>query len=261
VPNQRSGASCRDFSAPFADGVGSGLGEDGGVTPEVPVTIARETSPRGEVVLRRRGRHLELIVNGAFAMDTVDTSTEEALARIALETVAMPSAVLVGGLGLGFTARAVLADHRVGRLDVVELEQPLVAWAQGALSPSLVPELGHLEDDTRCRLWSADVAAVLAGTAGPSGPWDLVLLDVDNGPDFLLHEGNAGLYAVSGLRAALAQVAPGGALVVWSSHRSPRLMEALATVADEAGGPATERILPVEREGRRLEYALYTVAL
>lgn len=231
------------------------------MTPEVPATIARETGPRGEVVLRRRGPHLELIVNGTFAMDTVDTSTEVALARVALEHVARPTAVLVAGLGLGFTARAVLADPRVGRLDVVELEEPLVAWARGALDPTLVPELAHLENDARCRLWSADVAAVLAGTEGASGPWDLILLDVDNGPDFLLHEGNAGLYAVAGLRAALAQVAPGGALVVWSSHRSPRLMEALAAVAHEQGGVATERILPVEREGRRLEYALYTVTL
>lgn len=229
--------------------------------PEVPVTIAREAGPRGEVVLRRRGPHLELVVNGTFAMDTVDTSTEVALARVALENVARPAAVLVGGLGLGFTARAVLADSRVERLDVVELEQPLVAWARGALDPTLVPELAHLEDDARCRLWPADVTAVLAGTESPTGPWDLVLLDVDNGPDFLLHAGNAGLYAVAGLRAALAQVAPGGALVVWSSHRSPRLMEALAAVAHESGGAVTERVLPVEREGRTLEYALYTAVL
>lgn len=231
------------------------------MTPDVPVTIARETGPRGEVVLRRRGPHLELVVNGTFAMDTVDTSTEVALARVALENVARPAAVLVAGLGLGFTARAALADPRVRRLDVVELEEPLVAWARGALDPRLVPELAHIEDDARVRLWQADIADVLAGTEAPPGPWDLLLLDVDNGPDFLLHEGNAGLYAVAGLRAALAQVATGGALVVWSSHRSPRLMEALTAAADEAGGAATERVLPVEREGRRLEYALYTVAL
>ncbi len=227
--------------------------------PDHLVTIARGGGPRGEVALRRRGAHLELIVNGAFAMDTADTSTEVALARLALDQVARPRAVLVGGLGLGFTARAVLADLRVERLDVVEIEEHLVHWARGAVDPALAPELAHLEDDRRCRLWTADVADVLTGAAAPSGPWDMVLLDVDNGPDFLLHESNARLYAVEGLSAAISNVAAGGALVVWSSHRAPGLLQALAAVADEAGGSASERVLQVRREGRDLAYALYTL--
>lgn len=231
----------------------------GPVVPDPPVTVARAEGPRGEVALRRRGPHLELVVNGAFAMDTVDTSSEVALARLALEQVARPAAVLVGGLGLGFTARAVLADPRVERLDVVEVEDHLVDWARGAVEPALVPELAHLEDDPRCRLWATDVAAVLAGTVPPAGPWDVVLLDVDNGPDFLLHEPNARLYAVEGLRAALTQVRGGGALLVWSSHRAPRLLENLALTAREAGGSAEEHLLRVEREGRCLDYVLYVL--
>jgi spermidine synthase len=215
-------------------------------------TVARAATPHGEVALRRRGDVLELVVNGAFAMDTVDTSTEVELARAALSDE-RPHRVLVGGLGLGFTARAVLADARVARIDVVELAAPLVDWARARL----VPELAGLEDDGRCRLWVGDVADALTGAGGPAGPWDLVLLDVDNGPDFLVHVRNERLYAEAGLAAASRCLAPGGRLVIWSSHPAPDLLARLEAVAARTGGAAGERLLQVEREARAFEYALY----
>ena len=156
------------------------------------VTLARADTPHGEVALRRRGAVLELVVDGAFAMDTVDTSTEVALAERALRRHRSPHRVLVGGLGLGMTARAVLADPRVRHADVVELAPPLVGWARSGL----VPELAGLEGE-RCTLHVADVLDVLARRRAPRGPWDVVLLDVDNGPDFLVHASNAPLYAAA----------------------------------------------------------------
>jgi spermidine synthase len=217
------------------------------------VTLARETTPDGEVALRRRGTVLELVVDGAFAMDTVDVSTERLLARRALDRHRAPARVLVGGLGLGVTTREVLADRRVGRVDVVELAAPLVRWSR----ERLVPELAGLESG-RCRLHVADVADVLAGTAGPSGPWDVVLLDVDNGPGFLVHAANSALYEAPALAAARAALEPGGVLLVWSSHLAPALLEALTSVAG-SGDAVAEEVLPVAREGRALEYALYTL--
>ncbi|MGG5259527.1 spermidine synthase [Phycicoccus avicenniae] len=216
-----------------------------------PVMLGREDTPSGEVALRRRGDVLELVVDGAFAMDTVDTSTEVLLATEALRRHPAPARVLVGGLGLGFTARAVLGDTRVGRVDVVELAAPLVRWARAGLAP----ELADLEGE-RCRLHVADVAAVLRGEGGPTGPWDVVLLDVDNGPDFLVHAGNAGLYAPAGLAASREALAPGGLLVVWSSHVAPALLAALHAVAGP-GDTVLETVLPVVRDGRSLDYALY----
>jgi spermidine synthase len=221
------------------------------------VTVAREQTPSGEVALRRRGAVLELVVNGGFAMDTVDPSTEAALAAEALACHPAPARVLVAGLGLGFTTRAVLADPRVARVDVVELAAPIIRWAR----QSLVSELAGLEDDGRCRLHVGDVADVLtprAGRAGPRGPWDLVLLDVDNGPDFLLHQGNARLYVAGGLRSARAQLAPGGVLAVWSSHVSPALLSAMEQAA-EPRETVTEHVVVVTRGGRRLDYALYSL--
>ena len=90
------------------------------------VEIARAESERGELVLRERrdeaaAASLELRVNGVFVMDTLETSTERALASAALELVADPRAVVVGGLGLGFTMHEVLADARVEKCAVVEI--------------------------------------------------------------------------------------------------------------------------------------------
>jgi spermidine synthase len=205
-------------------------------------------------VLRRRGPVLELVVDGAFAMDTVDTSTEVALAQRALARHPSPRRVLVGGLGLGMTTRAVLADPRVARTDVVELAAPLVEWSRAGL----VPELAGLEDG-RCLLHVADVGDVLAGRVGPRGPWDVVLLDVDNGPVFLVHSSNAPLYAPPGLAEARSALAPGGLLVVWSSHVAPSLLAALREVA-HGGDEVAEDVVEVQREGRALRYALYSLA-
>jgi len=223
--------------------------------PAEVVTVARAQTPHGEVALRRRGEVLELVVDGTFAMDTVDTSTEVALAQRALGQHRSPQHVLVGGLGLGMTARAVLADPRVRHVDVVELAAPLVRWARDGL----VPELAGLEGE-RCTLHVADVLDVLAGTAPPQGPWDAVLLDVDNGPDFLVHPSNAPLYTASGLAAARSVLRPAGLLVVWSSHLAPGLLAALSEAARD-GDEVTEDVVPVEREGRSFRYALYCLAL
>lgn len=217
-------------------------------------TIVSATTPRGEIALRERpdpsgsGVVHELVVAGVFAMDSLDTSTEVALAQEALARVDSPDRVLVGGLGLGFTTWQVLKDKRVRHVDVVEIEEDLVGWARLALAPTL----GLVARHPRVTIHSGDVDRVLHGEADPAGPWDLVLLDVDNGPSFLVHEGNERLYRAEALRAALSRVAPGGVLAIWAAQREPALLDTLESLS-----PTDEVLLEVEREGRRLEYALY----
>ena len=166
---------------------------------------------------------LELVVDGAFAMDTVDTSTEVALAERALRRHPAPHRVLVGGLGLGMTTRAVLADPRVRHTDVVELagaagrRGPARGW-----SPSWRDSRGSGAPCT-----SPTCSTCSPAGSAPRGPWDVVLLDVDNGPDFLVHASNAPLYEPAGLAAARSVLRPGGLLVVWSSHLAPALHAAL----------------------------------
>ena len=207
-------------------------------------TIARADSAAGEVALRRRGPHTELIVGGRFVMDTVETSTETELAQIPLTRHHDPRRVLIGGLGLGFTTEAVLADPRVEAVTVVDIVAPLLDWARAGLLPV---DLG----DRRLRLRCADIADVLQTSAGE---WDLILLDVDNGPGFLVREENAGLYARAGLSMTAAALAPGGTLAIWSSHRAPDL---LATLRSLDVGTAEEVVREVRREGRCFDYAVY----
>jgi spermidine synthase len=209
----------------------------------------------GELVLRRRpgaGPHgrdvLELVVDGVFAMDTIDVSTELQLASETLRRLAGDHwRVVVGGLGLGFTLRELLADQRVAAVSVVELEPALVQWVRDGL---VEPAAGIL-DDPRVEVVLADVGAYLSGR--PAGSVDAVLLDVDNGPDFLVHPTNSALYQPRSLSRILGRLRPGGVLAVWSAGPAPALSDALAA----AGRSVDEVSLTVPREGRVLDYVLY----
>lgn len=225
---------------------------------ERPEVIARDSTPRGDVVLRRRtpgtssrdgsaAPVIELIVNGAFVMDTVDTSTERLLATVALERVPEPTTVIVGGLGLGFTVQALLGDARVRRIDVIELEPALVQW----VGEGLVPETAGVLADSRVRPHVADVKDWLPGR--PDAEADAILLDVDNGPGFLVHQANALIYERPFLAELARVLRPGGAVVVWSSARARTLHRLL----ERQFGACAEIHRVVHREGRSLDYYLY----
>ncbi|MCW2617352.1 MAG: hypothetical protein JWR28_501 [Modestobacter sp.] len=214
--------------------------------------LGRAAGAHGEVTLRRRtgpdgAEVTELIVDGVFAMDDVDTSTEQALATETLRRCPGEGLrVLVGGLGLGWTAATVLAEPRVAAVDVAELQPALVGWAADGLLPGL-PALPA----ERLTLHVADVAVHLAGARRN---WDAVLLDVDNGPAFLVHHSNAGLYEEAGLATALAALRPGGVLAIWSSDPVPELADRLAALPGTAD--VEHLLLPVQRDGRRFDYAI-----
>jgi spermidine synthase len=216
------------------------------------VEVARAESARGELVLRERRDEgapavLELRANGVFVMDTLETSTEQALATAALALVEDPRAVVVGGLGLGFTMHEVLADRRVERCAVVEIEEALVGW----MRDGTVPHGPALLADERASIVVSDVALAMA-EARPAS-YDLVLLDVDNGPGYLVHDVNARLYEPAFLAAARTALRPGGALVVWSAAVAPELEASLKTVF----GNAEARPLEVRLQDRDEQYWLY----
>lgn len=216
------------------------------------VEIARTESERGELVLRERREDtappvVELRANGIFVMDTLETSSERALATAALATVTDPRDVLVGGLGLGFTMHEVLADARVESCTVVEIEGALVGW----MRDGAIPHGPAMLADARLSLTVADVAVAL--DEAPEAAYDLILLDVDNGPGYLVHEKNAALYRVDLLRLARAALRDGGRLVVWSADRAPALLDALREVFDNG----EETSYDVRLQGRAEEYLLY----
>lgn len=215
--------------------------------------VARAESPRGEVVLRERRRDgapsvTELRVNGTYVMDTLETGSERALAALALEQVADPRSVLVGGLGLGFTAREVLSDVRVERLVVVEIEEALVGW----LRDGTIPGGRELLADRRLNVVESDIATAVE-EAGSGTTYDLVLLDVDNGPDQLVHLENAAVYQEPFLSRLRDLLTPDGVVAVWSAHRAP----ALEATMDRVFG-SCRRIPHAVRLGEREEeYTLY----
>ena len=210
--------------------------------------VARAESERGEIVLLRRDTGaLELRVNGVFVMDTVETSTEQALAEAALAVVDEPRAVLVGGLGLGFTAHAVLADPRVEKVAVVEIEDAIVGW----MRDGTVPHGPAFLADERLTIVVADVRAAVAEATPAS--YDLVLLDVDNGPGYLVHDSNAEVYAVPFLRQLHDLLRPGGALVVWSAAPDRALGEAV----EQVFGAVAPVPFDVQLQGRAEQYWLY----
>ncbi|CAB4964058.1 unannotated protein [freshwater metagenome] len=215
------------------------------------VEIARAETERGEVVLRRRTSDsaadvLELRVNGVFVMDTLETTSEIELAAQALALVEQPSSVLIGGLGLGFTLQRVLADPRVERAVVVEIEEVLVRW----MRDGTVPHGPAVLADTRATVLNADITMAIAEARST---YDLVLLDVDNGPGYLVHDGNESVYQAEFLTRCRELLSPGGVLVVWSASASPELL----TVLREVFGTAEEQAHHVLLQDRPEDYFLY----
>jgi spermidine synthase len=217
--------------------------------------VARVETERGEIVLRERSAEvppaLELRVNGVFVMDTRETSTERALALHALELVERPARVLVAGLGLGFTMHEVLTDSRVEQVTVVEIEPDLVGW----MRDGTIPHGPQFLADERLTVTVADVATALDETAEAS--YDLVLLDVDNGPGHLVYDANAAVYREPFLARCREVIARDGALVVWSADEAPELDRALRSVF----GDATALAFDVALQGRDEQYWLHVARL
>ena len=139
--------------------------------------------------------------------------------------------LLIGGYGMGFTLRA--AQEVLGakaELVVAELVPEIIEWARGPMA-----ELADgCLDDPRVRLIMGDVGSVIDGAAAD---FDAILLDVDNGPDGVVRDGNNSLYSASGLRAARRALTPGGVLAVWSAAPDPAFTRRL-----EKNGFAVEEI-------------------
>ncbi|MEU2713819.1 spermidine synthase [Streptomyces sp. NPDC007205] len=182
-----------------------------------PAILDRRDGPYGEVVLRRHGKLLQIIANGCFLMDTSDGRSERLLvdaAYGALDGRPEP-AVLIGGLGVGFSLAHAAADPRWGRITVVEREPAVVDWHRdGPLAQVSAGALG----DPRTEIVQDDLVAFVHET---SDTFDALCLDIDNGPGWTVTEDNGSLYSPDGLAACSRVLRPGGVLAVWSAEPSP----------------------------------------
>jgi spermidine synthase len=170
--------------------------------------------------LMQRGAEFSIMLGTNELMNSRVHGSERALARLACERVRGRDnpAILIGGLGMGFTLRAALEelpDH--ASVMVAELMPSVIAWSRGPMAAIFGTSLG----DPRVSVRQGDVAHLIASAQRARG-YDAILLDVDNGPDGLVQGGNDGLYSSGGLRAARAALRPAGVLAVWSAHPDAR---------------------------------------
>jgi len=182
------------------------------------------STPLGELALRRRwypspGKDVyEIKLNDEFLMSSLFTFAEEELGRLPLTELAAdtPLDVVVGGLGLGCTAQAVLENPNVHSLVVVDALSEVIEWHAQGLIPS------GLAEDPRCRLVHGDFFAMIRSRSGldPADPdrrFDAVIVDIDHSPRHLLHPGNADFYQPAGLHHLSGLLRPGGVFALWSN--------------------------------------------
>ena len=207
-------------------------------TPRVADGSEFDLAPRGdEWVVRVEGR----VLMGNRVHDS-----EEALAEEALTRAEGAERVLVGGLGLGYTLRAVL--DMVGEdaeVTVAELVPELVEWNRA--------HLGHLADhplaDPRTRVAVGDVYELLKKSPRS---FDAILLDVDNGPEAISQAKNQRLYAEGGVAACAAALRPGGVLAVWSAGENAKYVKRL-----ERHGFGVEVMRVAARAGSRARHVIF----
>ncbi len=243
----------------------AGLPEDAGaqLPAEGAEVLARAAGRSGELVLRRTDGQLEVIAGGTFLISGANAGSSVALITAGLAVLSKAGAprpahdadaklgleVLVGGLGLGYSLDAALRARQVEHVTVVEYEPLIVDWFR-AHGEERAERLAAAEAAGRACVLLADVADVMRERPGA---FDLVALDTDNGPDWLVCEGNAVLYAETGLALAYGALRPGGVAVFWSPERydwfAARLAKQFAEVSEVAAHDTID--------GRRHEYTMY----
>jgi spermidine synthase len=209
------------------------------------ITLGEARSPDGEpLVLQRRDTEVVIRVAGQVLMTSRITASERALAAVTAELVPAAERVLVGGLGLGFTLRAMLDALPATKITVAEMSGAIVDWNRAALRGLN----GAALEDPRVKVEVRDVASVIR----KSRALDAIVLDVDNGPSALSRRGNRALYAVPALREAKAALRPGGLYVVWSAGPDPSFGNRLREVEFDvltrsAGSGGSKHVLFIGR--------------
>lgn len=183
----------------------------------------RET-PIGPISLRRRRLMsldmdvFEIILGDEHLMSNLFTASEIALSKLGLAKLEGEGLdIVVGGLGMGYTAAAALEDTRVGSLVVVEYLEAVIEWHAADYLPLDPP----LSDDPRCRVVQGDFFAMSASNEGfdPAAPerkFDAVLIDIDHSPDWHLDARSGSFYSAAGMTKLAAHLKPGGIMGLWS---------------------------------------------
>lgn len=206
------------------------------------VVVAETRTAEGTALtLTRRGDEWEICSDGYTLMSSRMHGSEEALAHLAFEKAPRVRTVLLGGLGLGYSLRAVLDRlGPAGRVTVAELSPAVVDWNRSHVAGLA----GRPLDDPRVRVHVGDVRRLIQREAAA---WDLLLLDIDNGPSAFAQPSNSGLYHAAGIRSCRRALRAGGVLAVWSVGPDEQYIRRLR----QAGFDASARTVFARQGGRR----------
>ena len=205
--------------------------------------LGYEKTPLGDLTLRRRleprldnQEVFEVKLGDEYLMSSLFTESERQLAVLGLSQLEGNLDVVVGGLGLGYTAAEALQNESVRRLLVIDLFQPVIDWHRAGLVP-----LGNaITRDPRCELRRGDfydLARTGFDANSPERKFDTVLLDIDHSPEHFLNESNESLYTSEGLAGIRDQLRPGGSFALWSNDaRNDAFTERLLKIFDSATG-------------------------
>jgi len=192
--------------------------------------LAWQQTPMGEISLRRRREPtldvdvFEVKLGEEFLMSSLFTVAEIALTTLGLAAVDGENlAVMVGGLGLGYTAQAALEDPRVASVVVVEALDAVIDWHQRGL----LPVSGQLVGDTRTSLVQDDFFARMRAVPEPDRRYDAILVDIDHSPRHLLSSTHSDFYTVDGLRRVARHLTEGGVFALWSDDPPDAAFEAV----------------------------------
>ncbi len=202
--------------------------------------LSYEETPLGTICLRRRellskpGTLVtEVTLNHEFLMSSYLTESERALTQFGMELLQTDRvqtkeglAVMVGGLGLGYTAFEALKSPGVATVDVIEFLPTVASW----LHDNLIPLAEQLNADERLNVSLGDVYLRLSQP--PSTIYDLIAIDVDHSPEDVLGDQSHGFYTEPGLQSARQHLRPGGVLGVWSYADDTPLLEKMKQVFD-----------------------------
>lgn len=184
--------------------------------------LGYQKTPLGELTLRRRTEPrlrdqevYEVKLGDEYLMSSLFTEAERQLANLGLAPLAGELDVVIGGLGLGYTAAETLKNRSVNRLLVIDLFQSVIDWHHAGI----VPNGEVLTNDPRCELRQGDFFALARSnfdTNEPNRKFDAVLLDIDHSPQHFLDAANESFYTSDGFTAVRSQLKPNGTFALWS---------------------------------------------
>ncbi|GEL76964.1 spermine/spermidine synthase [Tenuibacillus multivorans] len=201
-----------------------------------PKVIDYAKTSRGEIQLQQRGDEYEVISNGTFLMATYNGESEKLLVQAAIEEATHPERVLIGGLGVGFSLAEALSYSNIKEVTVIEIEKCIIEWNKTYLAEYSSNSL----QDPRTNIVHADFTKWMYET---QEKFDVICLDIDNGPDWTVVESNNTLYQEDSLHVLASLLNEQGVISFWSASSAPHFVARLKQIFKHV----TELSVPVDR--------------